>query len=184
MIQLPEIIGERTEAYKAGFRNLAELSRIRIRQSEKKISKDFADKIAERETPLDLGFRSYVLGDSNFKAWNELMSGPDEIRQATLDQLNPIEDGASDDDLLTEILLKRGISPLVETEIHEDFIFIPSETLAISLSRTVTEELFATILAQNPTQIILLDQAFRDDVNLKTNLVLQAEKQSVSVEVL
>ena len=155
---------------------ISELAKERVRRT--------GAKNAEREMPLDLGFRSYVLGDSNFKKWNEQMREADEIRQATLDQLNPIEDGASDDDLLTEILLKRGISPLVETEIHEDFIFIPSETLAISLSRHMTEELFATILAKSPSQIILLDQAFRDDVNLKTNLVLQAEKQSVSVEVL
>ena len=184
MVQLPELTDEKSEAHKAGYKTISSISRERIRRAGAKISKDFADKVAERKTPLDLGFRSYVLGDSNFKAWNELMNDADEIRQATLDQLNPIEDGASDDGLLTEVLLKRGISPLVETETHEDFIFIPSETLAISLSRHMTEELFTAIVAKSPSQIILLDQAFRDDVNLKTNLVLQAEKQNISTEIL
>lgn len=164
---------------------ISELAKERICRASAKISKNFAaDQIAERETPLDLGFRSYVLGDSNFKKWNEQMRGADEIRQATLDQLNSVEDGASDDDLLAEILLKRGISPLIEMETHEDFVFIPSENLAISLSRHMTEELFTQILAKSPSQIILLDQAFRDDVNLKTNLLLQAEKRNISVEVL
>ena len=184
MVQLPELTGEKSEARKAGYKTIAEISRERIRRAGVKISKDFADKIADREKPLDLGFRSYVLGDSNFKKWNELMADPEEIRQATLDQLNPIEDDATDDGLLTEILLKRGISPLVELERCTDFIFIPSESLAISLSRNMTEELFAQILAKSPSQIILLDQAFRDDVNLKTNLILQAEKQNIVVEVL
>lgn len=184
MVQLPELTDEKAEAYKAGYKTISGVSRERIRRAGAKIGKDFADKIAERETSLDLGFRSYVLGDSNFKKWNELMRDINEIRQATLNQLNPLEDGTKDEDLLTEILLKRGISPLVETEKHEDFIFIPSETLAISLSRHMTEELFVAILAKSPLQIILLDQAFRDDVNLKTNLILQAEKQSISVEVL
>jgi hypothetical protein len=81
-------------------------------------------------------------------------------------------------------LLKRGVSPLAEVETHDDFVFVPSENLAISLSRHMTEELFAQILAKSPSQIILLDQAFRDDVNLKTNLILQAEKQNISVEIL
>ena len=184
MVQLPELTDEKSEAHKAGYKTISSISRERIRRAGAKISKDLADKIAERETPLDLGFRSYVLGDSNFKKWNEQMRDADEIRQATLDQLDPIEDGASDDGLLTEVLLKRGISPLVEMEMHKDFIFIPSETLAISPSRHMTQELFGKILAQNPSQIILLDQAFKDDVNLKTNLVLQAEKQNIAVEVL
>lgn len=184
MIQLAELVDEKSEAYKAGYKTISDISRERIRRASAKISKDFADKIAERETSLDLGFRSYVLGDSNFKKWNEQMREVDEIRQATLDQLNPIEDGANDNDLLTEILLKRGISPLVEMETHENFIFIPSETLAISLSRHMTEDFFTQILAAKPSQIILLDQAFKDDVNLKTNLILQAEKQNISTEIL
>ena len=184
IVQLSELTSEKSEAYKAGYKTIAEIARERIRRAGAKISKDFADKIAERETPLDLGFRSHVLGDSNFKKWNELVADPDEIKQQALDNLNPLEDGVTDDDLLTEILLKRGVSPLAEVETHDDFVFVPSENLAISLSRHMTEELFATILAQSPSQIILLDQAFRDDVNLKTNLILQAEKQNTSVEVL
>lgn len=184
MVQLPELTDIKSEAYKNGYSTIAHIARERIRRAGKKIIKDFTGKTAERKTLLDLGFRSYILGESNFKKWNELMSDPGEIRQATLDQLNPIEDNASDDDLLAEILLKHGISPVVEMEKHEDFTFIPSEALVISLSRHMTEELFSKILAQNPSQIILLDQAFKDDVNLKTNLVLQADKNNINVEIL
>ncbi|TAH33293.1 site-specific DNA-methyltransferase [Candidatus Saccharibacteria bacterium] len=184
LVQLSELVDERSDAYKTGYRTIDEIARERIRRAGAKINKDFTDKISERDAPLDLGFRSYVLDGSNFKKWNELMREPDEIRQATIDNLNPLENSTKDEDLLTEILLKRGISPLVEMEIYEDFIFIPSENLAISLSRHMTEELFAQILAKSPSQIILLDQAFRDDVNLKTNLILQAQKQDVITEAL
>lgn len=184
IVQLPELTNEKSEAYRDSYKTIAEIARERIRRASAKISKDFAAKITEREIPLDLGFRSYVLGDSNFKKWNELVAEPDEIKQQALDSLNPLKDGVTDDDLLTEILLKHGISPLTEIETHNDFLFVPSENLAISLSHHMTEELFAHILAKSPSQIILLDRAFRDDVNLKTNLVLQAEKCGVSVEVL
>ena len=183
-VQLPEKTDESTEMYKTGYRTIADISRERIRRASAKISKDFADKIAERKTPLNLGFRSYTLGDSNFKKWNELVAEPDEIKQQALDSLNPLEDCVADDDLLTEILLKRCVSPLAKIEMHDGFVFVPSENLAISLSRRMTEELFVQILAKSPSQIILLDQAFRDDVNLKTNLILQAEKQNIVVEVL
>lgn len=184
MVQLPELTNLDSEAYQAGYRTIADITRERIRRAGVKISKEIADKIAERKNPLDFGFRSYVLGDSNFKKWNELVSDPEEIKQQTLDSLNPLEDDVSDEDLLTEILLKRGISPLVEIEKHDDFFFIPSENLVISPSRHMTPELFDHILAKSPSQIILLDQIFKDDVNSKTNLILQAEKQNVVVEVL
>ncbi|MBX6334993.1 site-specific DNA-methyltransferase, partial [Candidatus Saccharibacteria bacterium] len=183
-VQLPEFTDEKSEAYKAGYRTIAQISRERIRRAAKKIAEDHKDKLAERETPLDLGFRSYVLGDSSFKKWNELVSDPEEIRQQTLDHLDPIEPGAKDEDLLIEILLKRGISPLAKIEQHDGFVFVPDENLAISLARNMTEELFKSMLAKNPSQIIILDVAFNNDLNLKTNLVLQSEKQNTGLEIL
>lgn len=123
------------------------------------------------------------MSDSNFKQWNELVSDPEEIRQQALANLDPLEEGATDDDLLTELLLKRGISPLVQIDQYDDFCFIPSEKLAICLAHSMTEELFTAILATKPSSIILLDRAFGNDINLKVNLLLQAERQGVEVEV-
>ncbi|EDK72513.1 type III restriction-modification system methylation subunit [candidate division TM7 genomosp. GTL1] len=183
-VQLPELTSEKTEAYKAGYTVISDLTRERIRRASNKIKEDFADQLAERKVPLDLGFRSYRLGDSNFRKWNEQTTDPEKLRQQTLENLDPLEPNAKDDDLIAEILLKRGISPLVGVEQHDGFIFIPSKKLAISLSRGMTEELFGKILSTEPTHAIFLDQAFHNDLNLKTNLVLQAEKQNISVEIL
>ena len=182
-VQLPELTDEKSEAYKAGYRTIADIARERIRRAGAKIRADQADKLAYRYVPLDLGFRAYQVDDSNFKQWNELVSDPEEIRQQVLANLDPLEEGTTDDDLLTELLLKRGISPLAQIDQYDDFCFIPSEKLVICLAHSMTEELFATILAANPSSIILLDRAFGDDVNLKVNLLLQAERQGVEVEV-
>ena len=182
-VQLPELTDEKSEAYKAGYRTIADIARERIRRAGAKIRTDWADKLASRNVPLDLGFRAYWVGDSNFKQWNELVSDPEEIRQQTLANLDPLEEGATDDDLLTELLLKRGIAPLAKIEQYDNFCFIPSEKLAICLAHAMTEELFATILAAKPSSIIILDRAFGDDINLKVNLLLQAERQGVEVEV-
>lgn len=182
-VQLPELTDEKSEAYKAGYRTIADIARERIRRAGAKIQADQADKLASRNVPLDLGFREYRVGDSNFKQWNELVSNPEEIRQQALANLDPLEEGTTDDDLLAELLLKRGISPLAQVERHDNFCFIPSERLAICLAHSMTEELFATILAAKPSSIIILDRAFGDDINLKVNLLLQAERQGVEVEV-
>lgn len=182
-VQLPELTDDKSEAYKAGYHTIADIARERIRRAGAKIRTDWADKLASRNVPLDLGFRAYRVSDSNFKQWNELVSDPEEIRQQALANLDPLEEGATDDDLLTELLLKRGISPLAQIERHDNFCFIPSEKLAICLAHSMTEELFAAILAAKPSSIILLDRAFGDNINLKVNLLLQAERQGVEVEV-
>ena len=181
-VQLPELTDEKSEAYKAGYRTIADIARERIRRADAKIRADQADKLASRNVPLDIGFRAYRVGDSNFKQWNELVSDPEEIRQQALANLDPLEEGATDDDLLTEFLLKRGISPLAKIEQHNNFCFIPSEKLVICLAHSMTEELFTAILATKPSSIILLDRAFGDDINLKVNLLLQAERQGIEVE--
>ena len=182
-VQLPELTDEKSEAYKAGYHTIADIARERIRRAGAKIRADQANKLASRDTPLDLGFRAYRVDDSNFKQWNELVSDPEEIRQQALASLDPLEEGTTDDDLLAELLLKRGITPLAKIEQHDNFCFIPSEKLVICLAHSMTEELFAAILAVNPSSIILLDRAFGNDVNLKVNLLLRAERQGVEVEV-
>ena len=179
-VQLPEQVPESSEASKAGYITIANIGRERIRRAGAKISSE----LAEKGVHNDFGYRSYKLDGSNFKKWNELTSSPEELKQQTFSNLNPLEDDVTDDEILTEILLKHGISPLVTIENYDDFVFIPSEFLVISLAREMTEELFAEILAKSPTKIILLDDAFKDSINLKTNLILQAEKQSIAVEVM
>ena len=166
-MQLPELTDEKSEAYKVGYLTIANIARERIRRAGAKIQADQADKLASRYVPLDLGFRAYRVGDSNFKQWNELVSDPEEIRQQALANLDHLEEGATDDDLLTELLLKRGISPMAKIEQYDKFCFIPSEKLAICLAHSITEELFTAILATKPSSMILLDRSFGDDINLK-----------------
>ena len=182
-VQLPELTDEKSEAYRAGYRTIADIARERIRRAGAKIRADQADKFASRDVPLDLGFRAYRVDDSNFKQWNELVSDPEEIRQQALESIDPLEPNATDDDILTEVLLKRGVSPLVTIEQRNNYLLIPSESLAISLAANLTEADFARLLDSGAEQIVLLSRAFGDNVNLKANAMLQAEQRNVNVEV-
>lgn len=180
--QLGERTDEKSEAFKAGYHTIADISRERIRRASAKIKADFVEKLAKRTAPLDLGFRAYVIGDSNFKRWNEQVSTAEEIRQQTFESIDPLEPNATDDNILTEILLKRGISPLVTIEQRNNYLFIPSESLAISLSTNLTEADFARLLDSGAEQIVLLSRTFGDDANLKADVMLQAEQRGVRVE--
>ena len=182
-VQLGERTDEKSEAFKAGYHTIADISRERIRRAGAKIKADFADKLSEREVPLDLGFRAYTIGESNFKRWNEQVSTAEEIRQQTLDIIDPIEPSATDESILTELLLKRGISPMAEVEDRDAYVFVPSASLAIRLAPDLTEAEFSEILASGAQTILLLSRALGTNETLRINLTLQAEQQGVRVEV-
>ena len=182
-VQLPEQTSEKSEAFKAGYTNIADIARERIRRAGAKIRTDFADKLAEREAPLDLGFRAYRVGESNFKPWNELLADPEEIRQQMLDAIDPIEPDATDESILTELLLKRGISPLADIEDRGAYLFVPSANLAIRLAPDLTEAELSEILASDSQTILILARALGLNETLRTNLTLQAEQRGVKVEV-
>lgn len=184
IVQLPELIDESHIAHQAGFKTISALARERIRRAMKQINNEFADNIKERKKPLDLGFRAYAVAGSNLKQWNELLADPSALRQQTLDSINPIEDGTTDDEIICELLLKRGISPIAKVEHVDDYYLVPSQSLIINLTRDMTEASFGRMLAQNPQHIIILDQAFQNNLNLKANLLIQAEKQSVTIDVI
>lgn len=182
-VQLPEQTSEKSEAFKAGYANIADIARERIRRAGAKIRTDFADKLAEREKPLDLGFRSYGVGESNFKPWNEMVTDPEEIRQQMLDIIDPIESDATDESILTELLLKRGISPMAEVENRGAYVFVPSASLAIRLTPDLTEAEFGEILASGAQTVLLLSRALGTNETLRINLTLQAEQRGVRMEV-
>ena len=182
-VQLPEQTSEKSEAFKAGYANIADIARERIRRAGAKIRTDFADKLAEREKPFDLGFRSYSVGESNFRPWNEMVVDPEEIRQQMLDIIDPIESDATDESILTELLLKRGISPMAEVENRGAYLFVPSVSLAIRLTPDLTEAEFGEILASGAQTVLLLSRALGTNETLRINLTLQAEQQGVRVEV-
>ena len=65
-VQLPELTAEKSEAYKAGYKTIAEIGKERIRRSVKQIAKQYPDKAKT----MDLGFRAFKLDHSNKKYKN------------------------------------------------------------------------------------------------------------------
>lgn len=98
-VQLPETTDEKSEAYKAGYKTIAEISRERIRRAGDKIGKG------------DVGFKSFKLSSSNYRKWNELTADDDTeklLQQSKLFIENPLVDNYNKQSVVFEILVKEG----------------------------------------------------------------------------
>jgi len=104
MVQLPEKCDEASEAYKAGYKNICEIGKERIRRAGEKIRNEKAE---AGNSSLDVGFRVFKLDDSNMK---DVYYAADEIDQRRLeDMISNIKDGRGDLDLLFGCLLDWGL---------------------------------------------------------------------------
>lgn len=111
MVQFPEQTDEKSEAYKAGYKNICEIGKERIRRAGDKIVSENKDK--EGIENLDIGFKVFKLDSSNLKSWDSSM---DNLEQNLLDMVSNLKQDRTKEDLLYEILLKSGIELTAKIE--------------------------------------------------------------------
>ena len=166
MVQLPEETDEKSEAYKAGYKNICEIGKERIRKAGEKIQKENPDK------KLDIGFRVFKVDDTNMK---DVYYSPNEFQQDQLDLFESnIKENRSDEDLLYEVLINSGVElslpHKVETIDGMKVHFIQSEysstpDLIVCFEAKVPETLVRTIAQYKPTKVVFRDSCFRGDSN-------------------
>jgi len=107
MVQLPEPTDENSEAYKAGYKNICEIGKERIRRAGEKIVQETG------KTDLDIGFKVFTLDSSNMKAWD-----PDfeNLEQDLFNYKDNMKEDRTREDLLYEILLKIGLPLTIPIE--------------------------------------------------------------------
>ncbi len=170
-IQLPEPIDESSEANKAGYKNIAEISKERIRRVIKEIEKESKQqKIVDKKH--DFGFRVFKLDRSNFKNWDNQTS---ELQTSLNEHVDQIKKSSNPEDVLYEILIKEGM-PLTthvkKIKVDEKEVFsIDNNMLLICLEEKLSKELFKEIKKLNPQIVIVLDSGFKNNDQLKTNAV-------------
>ena len=133
MVQLPELISASSEAYKSGYKTIAEISKERIRRAAAKIKQENPDYQG------DLGFKVLKLDSTNIKPW-ELDF--DLTEQDLEDQISNIKHGREEEDVLYEVLLKYGLDltlPITEHSVAGHKVFdIGMGALMICLSGDIT----------------------------------------------
>jgi len=185
MVQLPERIEEDTEAYSEGYHTIAEISKERIRRAAKKIQNDNPD------FEGDLGFKVFKLDSSNIRAWN-----PDttDLEKSLLDHAEHLIEGRSEQDVLYELLLKRGVDltvPIEEKKIAGKTVSsigfgVLFACLDDKIAKDEIEPLAQGITAwhkelepASDIQVVFRDSAFADDI-AKTNMTAILEQNGIA----
>ena len=185
MVQLPELCDESSEAYKAGYKNICEIGKERIRRAGEKIKSDESLPLENREK-LDVGFKVFKLDSSNIKEWD---TDTENLQQSLLDSIENIKSDRSSLDVLYEILLKYGLDLNIPIEENKDFYSIGGGSLLVSLNKEINNEVINSICEEYKklqeidkefkTTVILRDNSFKDD-EVKTNAIKKLEQVGIS----
>jgi adenine-specific DNA-methyltransferase len=193
MVQLPEPCESNSEAYKAGFKTIADIGKERIRRAAQKITTELnnnpqseLEQALNPKPKLDLGFKVFKLQASNFKVWDAgIEKTPETLQRALDDFIDHIHSTAEPEALLYELLLKSGFeltTPIKKLSLQNKTVFsIASGELFICLEQQLTHELITDIAKQKPKRVICLDEGFQNNDALKTNAVLIMKNHGVEV---
>jgi adenine-specific DNA-methyltransferase len=176
MVQLPEPCTEGSEAFKAGFRTIAEIGKERIRRASRKIADAGGNQLdINRNANLDLGFKTFKLDRSNFRLWNGNLASDEELGWQIDMHVDHLAPTSTADDVLYELLLKAGFSLATNVQIIElagkQVFSVEDGALLICLEKEITAELIDALAEANPLQVICLDEAFKGNDQLKANAV-------------
>ncbi len=180
-MQLPESTPNDSPARNMGFNDIPSIFRARVNRA----GKDVAE---HANANMDVGYRAYTLTDTNFAKWRE-SSATDQaaLEQRMLSLSESANDDATELALLTEVLLKQGYS-LTELVRKEPVSGLDVWSVANGLVLAYMDEHVKPTLEQlrvlvdrEPERLIVLEDAFQGDDELKTNLVQAAKTRHVEL---
>lgn len=161
MVQLPEKTDEKSEAFKAGYKNICEIGKERIRRAGKKI---------KEESPLttqdlDTGFRVLKLDSTNMQ---DIYYSPKDILQADLfSQVDNVKPDRTGEDLLFQVMLELGAtldSKIETTTIAGKTIYNVAEGYLVAcFDPDVTDDVVKAIAQMQPAYAVLRDTSMKDD---------------------
>lgn len=181
MVQLPHKCEDNSEAAKAGYSNICEIGKERIRRAGTKILEEVKTNkdMFNKENPLDVGFKVYRMTKSNFKKYTPV-SGQDKEAEKTLfkeleENLVPLVEGWKSENVLTEIILKQGFALDCTKEKVDSFkkntIWKITDSadaiskkikLYVCLDNSIEEETIKNLTLNDDEKFICLDAAIDD----------------------
>jgi adenine-specific DNA-methyltransferase len=173
LVQLPEQVEPESEAAKAGFDNIADITKERVRRAGKKIIEESDGKLKLKgEDAPDFGFRVLKLNESNIEDWNseEASKSPKDLLDAL--KTTRLKSGRSEQDVVFEVLVKYGIeltSSVEEQKVGKGSVWkIAGGELIVVISPGLTNADLNAIVKMSPKVVVMLDEAFVPEA-LKTN---------------
>ena len=161
MVQLPEVTDEKSEAYKAGYKNICEIGKERIRRAGAKI-KEEAGLTAQN---LDVGFRVLKCDTSNMK---DVYYSPSDFDRNLLDMMaDNIKEDRTPEDLLFQVMLDLGVtlsSKIEETTIAGKKVFDVADGFLIAcFDKDVNDETIKAIAQKQPYYFVMRDSSLAND---------------------
>ena len=159
MVQLPEETAENSEASKAGYKNICEIGKERIRRAGKKIKEE-----NPQAKDLDIGFRVFKCDESNYK---NVAFAPSDYSQESLELfVDNIKGDRNDLDLLFDCMLRWGITldlPMTSTKVDGCKIHNVNEgALVACFEGRVTEKVIDAICEMDPNKVVFRDSSFEE----------------------
>ena len=164
LVQLPENTDEKSEAYKAGYKTIAEIGKERIRRAAKKIKE-------ETGADIDYGFRVYRLDSSNMK---DVYYKPQDFTPSLLDALEDnVKEDRTAEDLVTQVMLDWGLPLSLKIErktiAGKEVFAVAGDSLYCCFAEGVDEAFAKEVAKEKPLRIVFRDRGFASDT-AKTNV--------------
>ena len=200
-VQLPEVTDEKSEAYKAGYKNICEIGKERIRRAgksityrtekQKKVLEDTLNQVklefgkdSVKPMKLDIGFKVFKLDISNLREWDSTPVADNDINlfyQRLNDMVDSIKPDRTAMDVVYEVMLKMGI-PL---DVHVTYMEVTGKVcyvvgdllLLICFAQNLTAEDIEAMAGYAPAKMILAEQSFADDSALSNAHYILRDKQ-------
>lgn len=198
MVQIPEACDEKSEAFKAGYSTIAEISKERIRRAGKKIKAELAttendkqqtdlladDKSQHNPDALDIGFRVLKIDTSNMA---DIYYSPDNTTQDLLStHTDNIKADRTPEDLLFQVLLDWGVDltlPIIKQTLQSKSVFfVDDNALVACFDVGIDEALVKELASKKPLRVVFRDNGFASDA-VKINVTQIVKQLSPNTEV-
>lgn len=186
MIQLPELCNEKSEAYKAGYKNICEIGEERIRRAGEQIKAEWekehpSDGLfgSEEQFTTDIGFKVFKLDSTNVNEWDPNMKLDEKELAMRLGEV--FKGDRSKEDILYEIMLKYGVfdKQVEEIDVNGKTMYrVGKHYMIVCLEDCITSEDVKAIAELSPRTVIFNEAGFKND-NDKINALYNLEKAGV-----
>ena len=161
MVQLPELTDEKSEAYKAGYKNICEIGKERTRRAGNKIKEE----LGEKTENLDTGFRVLKLDSSNME---DVYYTPEEFTPELLfNEKENIKEDRTNEDLLFQVMLDLGVELSAKIESRQiagkEVYFVEDTFLVACFDKEVNESTITEIAKLKPIYFVMRDASASSD---------------------
>lgn len=163
MVQIPQTCDEKSEAFKAGYKNICEIGEERIRRAGQQI----LNQVQNDGKKIDVGFRVFKVDDTNMK---DVYYSPNETNQKQLGLYESnIKDDRTDEDLLYGCLLDWGVELSLPHRVEiidgKRVHIVDEDALVACFEKNIPESVIRKIAGMKPLRVVFRDSSFNSDDN-------------------